>query len=478
MLGDQRRLAEVQHELGGLGARQEDLSTELARLQHELQAARQAEATAHRALEQARAQAAGADLTLAGLEAGRASLDRQFQSLCSQLRASVLSPVAAPAAPALPDSAQVEEQLHAARVAAERAAGQERALNAELAAGRDLASAWEAHHRARAAQQERQARHDLLTQRLGALQGPLAAAQAETLRQRSALGTFDPQALIQAEAVRDAQALDYSALIARQNRDSAALEEVRLTQARREGGLESVPDGTLLAGTPREWHTELGACRSEQAALGAVNPAAAQELVAEQERLGQLARERQDVEQAADELRGHLSDLDRAEQAATELALVRVGRAFASYSGELLGGLGELEPERGPDERLCGLKLSVQPGGKRTRNLNLLSTGERTMAGLAFLFALAHAPEDRELAASGLPLAVLDEVDAPLDEANIRRFTRFLTLFAARGSQFVLVTHQKATMEAANALWGVTTDASGASRVLSIRQPEDAYATP
>ena len=69
---------------------------------------------------------------------------------------------------------------------------------------------------------------------------------------------------------------------------------------------------------------------------------------------------------------------------------------------------------------------------------------------------------------------MLDEVDAPLDEANIRRFTRFLTLFAARGSQFLLVTHQKATMEVAQSIWGVTTDASGVSRVLSIRQPEDA----
>ena len=92
------------------------------------------------------------------------------------------------------------------------------------------------------------------------------------------------------------------------------------------------------------------------------------------------------------------------------------------------------------------------------------------MAGLAFLFALGHAPDG---AAAGLPLAVLDEVDAPLDEANIRRFTRFLTIFAARGSQFLLVTHQKATMEVAAAIWGVTTDASGASRVLSIRQVDD-----
>ncbi len=485
VLGDQRRLAELEHELDGLSARQADLSTELARLRHDLQAARQTETTAHSALEQARARIAEADLTLAGLEAGQASVDRQRQSLCSQLQVQtqMLAPVpvvgpAVPAAPVLSDVAQIEEQLNAARAAAERAAGQERALNAELAAGRELASAWDAHHRARAAQQEQQTRRGLLVLRLESLQDPLAAAQAETLRQHSALGEFGPQELPAAEAVRDAQTLAYSALIARQNRVSAALEEARLTQARREGGLESVPDGVLPAGTAREWQAELGVCRSEQEALGTVNPAAAQELEGEQERLERLARERQDVEQAADELRVHLSELDRAEQAATELALVRVGRAFASYSGELLGGLGELEPERGTDARLCGLKLSVQPSGKRTRNLNLLSTGERTMAGLAFLFALAHAPEDRDLGASGLPLAVLDEVDAPLDEANIRRFTRFLTLFAARGSQFVLVTHQKATMEVANALWGVTTDASGASRVLSIRQPEDAQITP
>lgn len=481
VLGDQRRLAEAQRELEGLSARQTALSTDLARLQGDLQAARQVETTAYTALEQARAQVTETDLTLAGLEAGRASVDRQHQSLRSQLQASSFASVDGPAVTAAPsghDSASVEEQLHAARAATELAAGRERALNAELAAGRELVSAWEAHHRARASQQERQARQGLLTQRLGALQEPLAAAQAETLRQRSALGTFSAQELPATEATRDAQALGYSALIARQNKVSAALEEVRLTQARREGGLESLPDGNLPAGTPREWQSELGACRSEHDALGTVNLAAAQELVVEQERLGQLVQERLDVEQAIVELRGHLGELDRAEQAATELTLARVGRAFASYSGELLGGLGELEPERGPDERLCGLKLSVQPSGKRTRNLNLLSTGERTMAGLAFLFALAHAPEDREMAASGLPLAVLDEVDAPLDEANIRRFTRFLTLFAARGSQFVLVTHQKATMEVANALWGVTTDASGASRVLSIRQPEDSQAVP
>ncbi|MFD1730121.1 AAA family ATPase [Deinococcus malanensis] len=142
--------------------------------------------------------------------------------------------------------------------------------------------------------------------------------------------------------------------------------------------------------------------------------------------------------------------------------------AFRDYSAELLGGQGELEAELTESGRLSGLRLAVQPRGKRTRSMTLLSAGERTMAGLAFLFALNHA--GGEGSAGGLPLAVLDEVDAPLDEANIRRFTSFLKLFSERGAQFLLVTHQKATMEVAQALWGVTTDQTGASRVLSIKQ--------
>jgi chromosome segregation protein len=122
--------------------------------------------------------------------------------------------------------------------------------------------------------------------------------------------------------------------------------------------------------------------------------------------------------------------------------------------------------------QLEGLALRVTPKGKRTRALHLLSTGERTMAALGFLFALSRAPED----SAGLPLAVLDEVDAPLDEANIRRFTHFLRVLADQGTQFILVTHQKATMEMADALWGVTTDTGGISRVFSIKNEPRAVA--
>lgn len=133
---------------------------------------------------------------------------------------------------------------------------------------------------------------------------------------------------------------------------------------------------------------------------------------------------------------------------------------FAQYAEALLDA--EVELERSAQ----GLELVLKPAGKRTASLNLLSMGERTMGALAFLFALSEVGEG----SSGLPIAVLDEVDAPLDEANIQRFCRFLQHFKHQ-TQFILVTHQKRTMEACDALYGVTSE-KGVSRVYSIKREE------
>ncbi len=136
---------------------------------------------------------------------------------------------------------------------------------------------------------------------------------------------------------------------------------------------------------------------------------------------------------------------------------------FHDYARALLGAEARVEHDK------SGLHLVLQPSGKRTIDLGLLSMGERTMGALAFLFALAGTAEEGR----GLPIAVLDEVDAPLDEANILRFTEFLQRFKGE-TQFILITHQKRTMEACDALYGVTSE-RGLSRVYSIRR-EDALA--
>ncbi|GGJ63169.1 AAA family ATPase [Deinococcus aquiradiocola] len=472
VLADQRRFAEAQDEVEVLTQRHARLMADLVDLSGDVEDSATSESVARAARDAHRARERDGGVQLARLQASSASLEGQWTALQARLTPQDAQETAGTVDDG-PDVTALEAQLDAVRLDAEHWSARERELNDALAAGRALEVAWRAHRDALARANDLHGRQATLSERQQALAAQLPALQAAVRARSTDLGALDPQALAHAEARRDAVSQAYAALIARQNRILAALEDARLTQARREGSLATLPDGTLPPGLPREWQATLTQTTRELESLGTVNASAADELAAEQARLDALTREREDVERAATELRQHLTVMDRAEQTATHAALTRVGQAFAEYSGELLGGQGELELEHDPDARLVGLKLAVQPKGKRTRSLNLLSAGERTMAGLAFLFALGHAPSDREGGAAGLPLAVLDEVDAPLDEANIRRFTRFLTLFAARGSQFLLVTHQKATMEVAGALWGVTTDGSGASRVLSIRQSDD-----
>ncbi|WP_424949208.1 AAA family ATPase [Deinococcus sp.] len=475
VLGDQRRFAELQDELGALQQRQLHLTAEQDQRGGEVDDAATRESVARAARDQSRERMQEAGLQLATLEARTASLAGQRRALLDQLGAADVRETIVQEVTSVPltDVAQLEAVLEGARHAADLVATQERILSAAVVAARDLQAAWTAHHGSVGRAEELQARRTTLEERRALLQTQLTGLQAETTRLQADLADLNPDELPAAQARQAALSLTYSTLIAGQNRVAGLLEEARLTQARREGALQDLPDGALPSGQPRDWQQSLSLVTRELETLGTVNPAAAHELETERERLEALSGERQDVDDAVTELRAHLGELAQAEEEATGRALRRVGRAFTDYSGELLGGLGDLEQERDPEGRLLGLRLAVQPKGKRTRSLTLLSAGERTMAGLAFLFALGHAPEEAEAQAAGLPLAVLDEVDAPLDEANIRRFTRFLTLFAARGSQFVLVTHQKATMEVASALWGVTTEASGVSRVLSIRQTED-----
>jgi chromosome segregation protein len=471
VLTDQRRSAELQDQLDVIQNRLASLERELAPLDGDLEDLSTSESVARAARDQLRARERDADLQLAALEARCTSLVGQHSALLARLKAADGASVHQQKVSDPRSPEELESALDALRQRAEQAAQQERALNADLAAARVLVAAWTSHRQAVSRREELLSRQQAAQQRREDLLPQLSQLQAEAARHGGAVDAAGAARLVDAETQRDVCSSAYSALIARQNKVASQLEEAKLTLARREGSLGSVPDGTSPTGTPQEWQAAFGRAQRELDGLGAVNPVAEQEFRAEQDRLDALQRERADVEAASAELRGHLSEMDKVEQRETAGALERVGRAFAEYSGELLGGLGELELEHDEQRRLTGLRLAVQPKGKRTRSLNLLSAGERTMAGLAFLFALSHAVPGAE--AAGLPLAVLDEVDAPLDEANIRRFTRFLTLFAGRGSQFLLVTHQKATMEVATALWGVTTDASGSSRVLSIRQTDD-----
>jgi chromosome segregation protein len=470
VLADQRRFGELDAEL-------EDVDRQTARLNAELrkvQAALSSDADGHDALLAARERAAReereAEKRVTELDAQARSLTTHRDRLLARVGTQTADPLPQSGEPA-GDPAVLETALLEARTGAETHRDQERAALEALALARELDAAWRGFRTARARAADLRGRLGANAEAAAAQDTHLTSAAAEVQRRETALGTLDEHELYRAEKERDAAAGVYNALIAEQNRTRARLEDTRLLIARREGSLGPLPDGCSPPGTPREWTADLTRTRAELERLGPVNARAEADHAAERAELERLSAELNDADAAAAELRAHLAGLESAEGEATRAAFDRVNAAFREYSAELLGGQGELEAEVSETGRLTGLRLAVQPRGKRTRSMTLLSAGERTMAGLGFLFALNHA--GGEGSAGGLPLAVLDEVDAPLDEANIRRFTAFLERFSARGAQFLLVTHQKATMEVAHALWGVTTDQTGASRVLSIRQAEE-----
>ena len=114
----------------------------------------------------------------------------------------------------------------------------------------------------------------------------------------------------------------------------------------------------------------------------------------------------------------------------------------------------------GEDVLECGIEIIASPPGKRLQSISLLSGGEKAMAAVALLFAIfRYRPS---------PFCLLDEVDAPLDEANVVRFTRMLRGMAPE-TQFILITHNRRSMEAADLLYGITMEEPGISKVVSMR---------
>src|SRR5205807_7144655 len=126
-------------------------------------------------------------------------------------------------------------------------------------------------------------------------------------------------------------------------------------------------------------------------------------------------------------------------------------------------------PEAGEEEDEQGVEIEINPAGKEMRRLSLLSGGEKAMTALAFLFAV--------FLASPCPFYILDEVEAALDDLNIDRFLGLVRAYSAQ-AQFIVVTHQRRTMEAADILYGVSMSGDGVSKVISRRlpQPEEAAA--
>jgi len=209
----------------------------------------------------------------------------------------------------------------------------------------------------------------------------------------------------------------------------------------------------------------MGVLRRELRAIGDVGEATLVEYRELSERHRFLVEQVADLEQAGAELQRVMEELTGLMREAFDAAFANVNAAFGEYFARLFaGGHAELVLSRPEDVLESGVDIVARPPGKRLQPLVSLSGGERALTMVALIFAL--------LKVNPAPFCVMDEVDAALDESNVRRFTSVLRELSNR-TQFVVVSHNRATMESAQALYGISMDTVGVSTVVSLKLPAE-----
>ncbi len=200
--------------------------------------------------------------------------------------------------------------------------------------------------------------------------------------------------------------------------------------------------------------------------LGAINFAAFDEFTTESERLTFLTQQRDDLLEAEKTLLSTIDEINATAQRMFSETFGKIRENFITIFKELFqeGDECDLKIEEGIDPLEANIEIIAKPRGKRPTSIDLLSGGEKTLTAIALLFAIYLVKPS--------PFCILDEVDAPLDDSNIDRYTRILKKFSDN-TQFIVVTHNKRTMEAAHALYGVTMEEEGVSKIVTVRFNEE-----
>jgi chromosome segregation protein len=204
------------------------------------------------------------------------------------------------------------------------------------------------------------------------------------------------------------------------------------------------------------------------AELGRVNPLALEEFSALEERHAFLTEQMEDLRKTRRDLLDIVSDVDARVEEVFRAAYADVAREFSDVFGRLFpGGVGRLVLTDPEDLLVSGIEVEARPAGKKVNRLSLLSGGERSLVAVAFLVALFKARPS--------PFYILDEVEAALDDTNLGRLLEIYEELR-QNSQLLVITHQKRTMEGADALYGVSMRGDGVSAVISqrLREPQPA----
>jgi chromosome segregation protein len=461
-----------------------------------------------RAEQAARVACESTDAGVAGADASREQADRGLREAAQALTAAAEEARRAGwlieqrrAAPQEGASAVRRAQIEGELAAERRAVQRVERERAERAQRIERLRARVAAHRALAPQAERLAAAleqvaAAIGERVAVLEGELSAGRAAgegLAAQLRACATEEAQ--IQARLRERGEAVTSAAVRAQQARDQSADADHELALLAEQLGLPAEPaTEPLEAEQAQALHDRIERLRRRREQLGPVNPLAKDEYEQALAHVTELERQRSDLETALRELRTLIRDTDRQihetfdetfqaaarnfEELATQLfpggrgrlRLVKEEQHITGFAGQPAEGDDGADPDDGADgqlaeqEELLGVEIEITPAGKSMKRLTLLSGGEKSMTAIAFLFAV--------FLAKPCPFYILDEVEAALDDPNITRFLDLLRRYADR-AQFIVVTHQKRTMEAADTLYGVSMGDDGVSKVISRRLPRD-----
>jgi chromosome segregation protein len=308
--------------------------------------------------------------------------------------------------------------------------------------------------------------------------------QVQVETRRAALAGDEKQLKDAEHAVRDADtrlqeiehALDAARHAATANADALHQAELRYTELagrrtaikeRLEAEWRRPLDDMFTSLAPVEMddetlRAEVGRLRDELEAIGPVNALAVEEHDEEQKRLDYLTTQRTDLVSAKNSLHQAIREIDATAQSLFLETFAQVRENFRQIFLTLFGG-GECDLRlEDPDRPLeCDIEIHASPRGKRTQRIHLLSSGERALVALSLLFGIFLTKPS--------PFCLMDEVDAPLDDANVGRFVKMLNQFKTK-TQFIVITHNpRTTTAAADAVYGVTMQEPGVSSFVSVR---------
>jgi chromosome segregation protein len=305
-----------------------------------------------------------------------------------------------------------------------------------------------------ALQAERQAALDqrvIVEKDLAAARSSVDGIEAEMRGYEQTRQQRDQQALAQREAI-SSRRMEEQALSLRAGQLSEAVAAAGLAL---EDVLASLPEKADLEG----WQKNLADIDAKMRRLEPVNLAAIQEYGEQSERKTYLDAQNADLASALETLEGAIKKIDRETRGRFKETFDRVNAGIQELYPRLFGGGHAYLELTGEDLLDTGVSIMARPPGKRVSNISLLSGGEKALTAVALVFSIFRL--------NPAPFCLLDEVDAPLDEANVGRFSSMVTEMSEK-VQFLFVTHNKATMEAAKQLSGVTMREPGCSRLVSV----------